>query len=97
MACVRVTRLAQLRNQSDSPSLGLLLISEGAAGMMGQRRLLSSLEDSSVLPHISVAKEVRDKMGLPLWLAAKYTSVVFLLHLRFQARHEPDRSSRESY
>lgn len=96
MACSRATRFAQLRSQSDSPGIVLSLISEGAAGMMGQRRLLSSLEDSSVLPHISVAKEVRDKMGLPLWLAAKYTAVVFLLHLRFQARHERDRSSRES-
>ncbi|CAM9809668.1 unnamed protein product, partial [Laminaria digitata] len=50
------------------------------------RRLLSNLEDSVVLPHLSVAREVRDKLGLPLWLAAKYTASVFLLHLRFQAR-----------
>ncbi|CAM9808393.1 unnamed protein product [Ascophyllum nodosum] len=48
------------------------------------RRLLSNLEDSSALPHMSVAKEVREKVGLPLGLAAKYTAVVFLLHLRFQ-------------
>lgn len=46
-------------------------------------RLLGNLEDSVLLPHISVAKEVRDKLGLPLWLAAKYTAVVFLLHVRF--------------
>ncbi|CAN0476603.1 unnamed protein product, partial [Scytosiphon promiscuus] len=38
-----------------------------------------------ILPHISVAKEVRDKLGLPLWLAAKYTAIIFLLHVRFQA------------
>lgn len=48
-------------------------------------RLLSNLEDSSVLQHISVAKEVRDKLGLSLWLAARYTATAFLLHLRFQA------------
>lgn len=46
-------------------------------------RLLGNLEDSVILPHLSVAKEVRDKLGLPLWLAAKYTAVVFLLHVRF--------------
>ncbi|CAM9157835.1 unnamed protein product [Hapterophycus canaliculatus] len=49
------------------------------------QRLLGNLEDSVVLPHISVAKEVRDKLGLPLWLAAKYTAIIFLLHVRFQA------------
>ena len=49
-------------------------------------RLLSNLEDSVILPHLSVAREVRDKLGLPLWLAAKYTASVFLLHLRFQVR-----------
>lgn len=49
-------------------------------------RLLGNLEDSVALPHISVAKEVRDKLGLPLWLAAKYAAVVFLLHLRFHVR-----------
>lgn len=54
-----------------------------------KKRLLSNLEDSVVLPHLSVAREVRDKLGLPLWLAAKYTASVFLLHLRFQARERP--------
>ncbi|CAM9343551.1 unnamed protein product [Scytosiphon promiscuus] len=48
------------------------------------QRLLGNLEDSVILPHISVAKEVRDKLGLPLWLAAKYTAIIFLLHVRFQ-------------
>lgn len=46
-------------------------------------RLLGNLEDSIALPHLSVAKEVQDKLGLPLWLAAKYAAVVFLLHVRF--------------
>lgn len=49
-------------------------------------RVLSNLEDSSILPQISVARDLRDKLGLPLWLAAKYTAAVFLLHLRFQVR-----------
>lgn len=48
-----------------------------------RRRLLGNLEDSVILPHLSVAKEVRDKLGLPLWLAAKYTAILFLLHVRF--------------
>lgn len=50
------------------------------------RRVLSNLEDSSILPQISVARDLRDKLGLPLWLAAKYTAAVFLLHLRFQVQ-----------
>eukprot|EP00903_Cladosiphon_okamuranus_P011981 g11252.t1 len=50
------------------------------------QRLLGNLEDSVALPHLSVAKEVQDKLGLPLWLAARYTAVVFLLHVRFHVQ-----------
>lgn len=46
-------------------------------------RLLGNLEDSVILQHLSVAKEVQDKLGLPLRLSAKYTAVAFLLHVRF--------------
>ncbi|CAN0008732.1 unnamed protein product [Ectocarpus sp. 6 AP-2014] len=50
------------------------------------QRLLGNLEDSVILQHLSVAKEVQDKLGLPLRLSAKYTAVAFLLHVRFHVQ-----------
>ncbi|CAN0476510.1 unnamed protein product, partial [Ectocarpus sp. 8 AP-2014] len=50
------------------------------------QRLLGNLEDSVILQHLSVAKEVQDKLGLPLRVSAKYTAVAFLLHVRFHVQ-----------